>query len=235
MFEPEFHSKRASYFSFLDFIKRAKESNFAKFVIFVASMIFCVNLAAPYFSVFMLRDLKFSYLNYTILVASVAVAQIFSFNRWGMHADRVGNVKVLKVTSLFIASLPLWWIIFQNPVYLVLIQIIAGFAWAGFNLCATNFIYDAVSPQKRTRCIAYFNVFVGVATCLGALVGGYLVNILPPLFGYKLLSLFLTAAVFRFCVVFLFSGKIKEVRPVEKITSRDLFYSVIGIKVKRED
>jgi len=31
-------------------------------------------------------------------------------------------------------------------------------------------------------------------------------------------------------VVSLFSGKIKEVRIAEKISSKDLFYSVIGIK-----
>lgn len=230
MYEPQFKVSKEAQFSFFDFIKRIKESNFAKFAIFVASLNFCVNLAAPFFSVFMLRDLKFTYLTYTIVVTTVTIAQIFTIDRWGRHADKVGNVKVLKFTSLFIASLPFWWIINQYPLYLVIIQIIAGFAWSGFNLCATNFIYDAVTPEKRTRCIAYFNVSSGVALCLGALLGGYLVNILPNLFGYKILSLFLISSALRFFVVSLFSGKIKEVRKAEEITSKDLFYSVIGIK-----
>jgi len=230
MYEPPFRVSKEAYFSFLDFIKRIKESNFAKFVIFVASLNFCVNLASPFFSVFMLRDLRFNYLIYTILVTTVTIASIFTIDRWGRHADRVGNTKVLKFTSFFIASLPLWWIINQNPIYLIFVQIISGFAWSGFNLCAVNFIYDAVAPQKRTRCIAYFNVFTGVALCLGALIGGYLVNMLPNLFGYKILSLFLLSSTLRFLVVFLVSGKIQEVRTTEKITSKDLFYSIIGIK-----
>jgi MFS family permease len=230
MYEPVFRINPDSYFSFLDFIKRLKVSNFAKFVLFVALLNFCVNLAAPFFSVFMLRDLKFSYLTYTILVTCVSIAQISTFDRWGKHADKAGNVKVLKLTSLFIASLPFWWIINHSPLYLVFIQIVSGFAWSGFNLCATNFIYDAVRPEKRTRCIAYFNVCSGLALCLGALLGGYLVNILPPLFGYRILTLFLISSILRFLVVSGFLGKIKEVRKTEKISSRDLFYSVIGIK-----
>lgn len=230
MYEPAFKVKKEAYFSFFDFIKRIRASNFAKFVVFVASLNFCVNLAAPFFSVFMLRDLKFNYLTYTILVTTVTIAQIFTIDRWGKHADKIGNVKVLKFTALFIATLPLWWIINQSPLYLIIIQIISGFAWSGFNLCATNFIYDAVTPEKRTRCIAYFNVSTGMALCCGALLGGYLVNILPKPFGFKILSLFFISGVLRLLAVTLFSGKIKEVRAAEEITSKDLFYSVIGLR-----
>ena len=231
MHEPPLRARRESYFSFPDFIKRIKESNFAKFVIFVAGLNFSVNLASPFFSVFMLKDLKFNYLTYTIVVTTVTFAQIFTIDRWGRHADKFGNIKVLKSTSLFIAGLPFLWIINQHPAYLIFIQIISGLAWSGFNLCATNFIYDAVAAEKRTRCISYFNVFVGLALCLGALLGGYLVNILPRFFGYQILSLFLISSILRFSVVFLFSEKIKEVRAVEKITSKDLFFSVIGLRL----
>lgn len=230
MYEPVFRVKKESYFSFIDFMKRIKESNFAKFVIFVSTLNFCVNLASPFFSVFMLRDLKFNYLTYTIVVTTVTIVHIFTIDRWGRHADRVGNVKVLKLTSLFIAGLPLLWIINQNPIYLIFIQMVSGFAWSGFNLCATNFIYDAVTPEKRTRYIAYFSVCTGLALCFGALLGGYLVNILPKLFGFKILTLFLISGVLRLLIATLLSGKIKEVRLAQEVTSKDLFYSVLGIK-----
>ncbi|MCX7927017.1 MAG: MFS transporter [Candidatus Omnitrophica bacterium] len=230
MYEPPLRITKEDYFSFWDFIRRFHQSNFLKFVIFVAGLHFSVNVAAPFFSVFMLRDLKFNYLTYTVLVTTVTVAHIFTIDRWGRHADHFGNLKILKFTSLFIASLPLWWIINHNPIYLIFIQILSGFAWSGFNLCAVNFIYDAVKPEKRTRCIAYFNFFSGVATCLGAVLGGYLANILPQIFSYRLLSLFFLSSILRFSVVFFISRKIKEVRIVEKIKSKDLLFSIIGIK-----
>ncbi len=230
MYDPPLKIKKESYFTFLDFIRRARESNFAKFVIFVAALNFSVNLAAPFFSVYMLRDLKFNYMTYTVLVIAVAVTSIFTIDRWGRNADRIGNMKVLKVTSLFIAAIPFLWLLNTHPLYLFLVQVIAGFAWSGFNLCSINFIYDAVTPEKRTRCISYFTAFTGSALCLGSLSGGYLVNHLPVFFGYKILTLIFISGALRLIVVSVFSRRIKEVRPVEQITTKDLFYRVVGIK-----
>jgi len=230
MYEPRYTVRQEAYFSFLDFISRIRESNFAKFVLLVSGLHFCVNLASPFFSVFMLRELKFNYITYTFLINTVTVAQILVIGRWGRLADRVGNIKVIKFSALLIASLPLWWIICQNPVYLVFAEMLSGFAWAGFNLSAGNFVYDAVSPQKRIRCIGYLSVCTGLGVFLGGMIGGYLAHVLPSLFGYRLLSLFLLSSSLRFLVVFSLAGKIKEVRVVEPIKKRDLFYRIIGIR-----
>lgn len=230
MYEPPFKSAPSAYFTFWDFISRIRASNFARFVVLVSALLFCVNIAAPFFSVFMLRDLKFNYLVYTVLVTTVIIAQIFTLSRWGRHADTVGNIKVLRLTAFLIATLPLWWLLSRHPLYLVIVQAIGGFAWAGFNLCATNFIYDAVRPDKRTRCIAYFNVCSGVAVCCGALTGGFLSNHMPNIFGYSIMTLFVISSALRLVVVGFFNRMVKEVRPAEAISSRDLFYSVIGLR-----
>lgn len=231
MYEPKFKSEKEDYFSIWDFMKRMRYSNFGKFVFFAASFNFCVQVAAPFFPVFMLKDLQFNYLTYTLLTITVTAAQIIAIDRWGVLADRTGNIKVLKVCSFLIAFNPLFWIICRHPGYLVFAQIAAGFSWAGFNICATNFIYDAVTPQKRVRCIAYFNVLVGLGIFLGALLGGILATRMPPIFGYRLLSLFLLASILRFAVVLIMAPRIKEVRSqTEPMKKRDLFYSVIGLK-----
>jgi hypothetical protein len=44
------------------------------------------------------------------------------------------------------------------------------------------------------------------------------------------LSLFLLAAVLRLAVALLLAPGIKEVRPVVAVSSRDLFFSVVGLK-----
>ena len=204
--------KRENYFTVVQFLRRFRESNFAKFVIFVALLNFSVNLASPFFAVFMLRDLKFSYLLYTVITITATLTVYLLNIRWGRHADKIGNLKIIRFTAPIIATLPLWWVINRNPVFLILTQVVAGFAWAGFNLCASNFIYDAVTPEKRTRCIAYFNVFNGIALCIGALLGGFLVERLPALFGYQILPLFVTSSSLRLLVAFLAPFKPKEVR-----------------------
>jgi MFS family permease len=171
-----------------------------------------------------------NYLIYTLVVTTATCASLLTINNWGRYADRIGNIKVLKLTSFFITLIPFFWVFYQHPFYLILVQVFSGFVWAGFNLCASNFIYDAVSPAKRTRCISYFNVLNGVALCLGALLGGYLAQRLPHLFGFRILSLFLISTVLRLVVAVIFSGRIEEVRSVEKVKSINLFYSVIGLR-----
>jgi len=230
MHEPPLEHKKEDQFTLIMFLRRIKESNFAKFVLFVGLLNFTVNIASPFFAVFMLRDLHFSYLLYTVVTITATLAVYLFMRRWGRHADRVGNLKVIQFTAPIVSILPLLWVVNHHPLFLILIQILAGFAWAGFNLCASNFIFDAVSPAKRTRCIAYFNVINGVALCLGALIGGFLIEHLPTLFGYQLLTLFVISSALRLGVVFVLPHRLKEVRPVDSLKSDDLFFSMIGIK-----
>lgn len=211
-YEPKFRHSHGHYFSFFDFLRRAKESNFARFVFFVSSLNFCVNLAAPFFAVFMIRDLHFNYLTYTMVIIPVPLTTLLLIQKWGRFADKVGNIRILKFCAFFIASLPLPWIVYRHPIFLIFVQIVGGFAWSGFNLCATNFIFDSASSPKRTRCISYFNAINGFGISLGAIIGGYLATHLPPLAGYTLLRLFFISSTMRFLVILVFTPKIKEVR-----------------------
>jgi MFS family permease len=178
----------------------------------------------------MLRDLHFSYLIYTIVIITGPLVIYLMMGRWGKLADKVGNLTIIRFTAPLTGIIPLLWIINRHPFFLIFVQIVAGFVWAGFNLCASNFIFDAVTPAKRTRCIAYFNVLNGLAVCAGAILGGILVQKLPLLFGYKILSLFLISSILRILVSAFMPMRIKEVRTVQKMKSRDLFFSAIGIK-----
>ncbi len=230
MHEPVLEYKKEDSFTLFDFLARIRESNFTKFVLFVAMLNFSVNLASPFFAVLMLRDMHFSYIVYTMITATATLTVYATIERWGMIADRVGNLRVLKFTAPIIGLLPLLWVINRNPIFLFFAQLVSGFAWAGFNLCASNFIYDAVSPAKRTRCVAYFNIFNGLALCIGALIGGFLINKLPILFGYKILSLFLVSSFLRILSGLILPVFLKEVRKVEieKISNYELFFSIIS-------
>jgi len=230
MYEPPMKVTKEHYFSFWDFIKRMKESNFAKFVLFVASISFAVNMSGPFFAVFMLRDLNLSYVTYTVIVIAATISTLVSMGIWGRHADIVGNIKVIRLTSFFIPIIPVLWLFSQNIAYLIIIQIFGGYVWAGYNLSVFNFVYDAVMPEKRTRCVSYFNVINGTAICCGALLGGLLAKNLPPILGHRLLTLFLLSGVLRAAFSMVMLPMIKEVRHVEHIKSIDLFFSVIRLR-----
>jgi len=229
MYEPMLVIRDEHRFTFAAFLKRMKKSNFGRFAIFVAAMNFSVYMASPFFAVYMLRDLKFNYLTYTVITMAATLTSLAMMRMWGRYADHVGNIRILKLCSLLIPFIPLFWLFSHKVPYLIIVQIFAGFFWAGFNLSFTNFIYDAVTPEKRTRCIAYFNVINGIAVFSGAAIGGYLSSILPALNGYKILTLILISCVLRFLVA-PFSAFIREVRKVKEVSNLELFYGIIGLR-----
>ena len=230
MDEPPHKSDPAGDFTFVMFVRRFRESNYLKFVIFTACFTFATYLSAPFFAVFMLRDLQLSYAAYMALQVSASVAGLIALPLWGRHADLVGNARVLRLSSFMAALIPVLWLVSQHPVHLMLVQMFSGFFWAGVTLSAGNFIYDAVTPQKRVRCIAYFNVINGVAVFFGSSLGGYLASRLPPLFGYRLLALFALSCLCRLIFYALLSRTFREVRAAREVSIQELFFSVVGIR-----
>ncbi len=214
MVEPFRHTSHDVYFSFLDFLRQIRTSNFARFVLFVSLMSFSVNISSPLLPVFLLKDIGFNYAAYMGIVTIASMAGFLFMTKFGKAADRLGNLKVLKIAGWGIALIPILWMVSRNLFYIFFVQFIAGAVWGGFNLLVTNFIMEAVSPQKRIRCISYFNVMNSLAMFLGAATGGVVIHWLPPLFGYSYLALFLLSCACRIFVMIFISRKIKEVRQV---------------------
>lgn len=229
MHDPGFTLSQAPRVTARGFLAKLRGSNFARFTLFVSLMSFSVNIAAPYFAVLMIRDMRFGYLRYAAITITATLVMYLLMGRWGKLADSVGNVRVLRFTAPIIALVPLLWVVYRHPLYLAATQVVSGFAWAGFNLCASNFIYDAVAPEKRVRYIAYFNVINGVSLSAGALLGGFLAPLLPPLFGFSILTLFVVSSAIRIPVSLLLPAGLREVRTVRSIGSDRLFFGMIGV------
>ncbi len=87
MYEPP-ATRTASHEGILAVIKNTWSSNIGRFTTFVAMMSFCTNLSAPFFTVYMLRDLHFSYLSFVIVNSAGSLATILFVTYWGRRADR---------------------------------------------------------------------------------------------------------------------------------------------------
>lgn len=233
MHEPPLSNGKTEHYSTHSIFRDSGSSNLGRFIIGVSLMNFATSLAGPFFAVYMLRDLKLGYLTYVIIIAMSAIANLTFMTFWGRRADRAGNIKVLKVTSVLVPLVPLLWIGSQQLYYLVPVQILSGFAWAGFNLASANFVYDASTPERRIRYIAVFNAMNGSAICLGALLGGYLAPYLPPLLGYNLLTLFLISGLLRGLVAATLLRRVLEVRQVPETSTAELLFGRTGfVQVK---
>lgn len=232
-YEPQLKLEKGYYFSFWQFIKKSPKNNFGKYVIFRTIMDFTVCIASPFFAVYMLRNLNFSYITFMIVTLSQILFGLLAMKQWGRFADKYGNYEVMKLTILFIAIYPFLWLISPSPIYLILSPaLIGGIAWAGFNLAAGNFIYDSVSPQKRGLALSYYNVLNGIGVFLGAGLGAILIKILTITFMDKLLFIFLISGIARFASGLIMLPYIKEVRKTKKFDSKRALKSLIPKRIK---
>ncbi|HLB28231.1 MAG TPA: MFS transporter [Dehalococcoidales bacterium] len=218
MYEPPVSQNTENNRSLLHLAGHLGSSNLGRFTLYIALIMFATNIAGPFFSVYMLRDLNFSYGTYVMITTAHAVSNLTFQTFWGRRADRAGNIKVIRTVSCLLPFVPLLWLVSYNKFYLMGAEVFSGMVWAGFNLAATNFVYDASEPENRTKQIALFNSINGLAVCLGALLGGYLAPQLPVLFTYNIRTLFLISGIGRGLVVIALLRIIVEVRHVPRLS-----------------
>jgi len=237
--DPTYASKAEDHFSFFQFLSRARHSNFAKFVFFVSALNFSVNVAGPYYAVYMLRYLHFSYAQFTIITGTTIATQFLTMQRWGALTDQFGAKKILTVSACGTALTPFLWLLSADFWAVLFIQMYTGVFWAGYNLASASFMFDAVSPAKRGRCAAYQNLLTYISIFTATYLGGTLVTHFGDIeFGLHttwtppspLLILMFISGILRILTCFLFLPLFREVRDVDAIRHRDIIFRVTQIR-----
>jgi MFS family permease len=224
-YEPSFKFEKEYYFSFFQFLKKAPQNNFGRFSIYVAFIVLATNIASPFYAVYMLRILNFSYTQFILVSVSATLASFIFMPIWGNFTDKFGNIKTLKITGFLIPLICFLWLLPPSLpwfFYFILVaNFFSGFFWAGFNLATGNFVYDAATPQRRSLCVAYSNVLNGIGVFTGATIGGVLATTLPlnVFIFHRIMFISLISGIARYLVSFIMVSKIKEVRTVESKSS----------------
>jgi len=228
---------KENYFSFFRFVRNSPKTSFGRFAIYAALISLTVNIANPFFAVYMWKSLALNPIWFMAVTISTTFYSAISMKLWGRFADKYGNKELLRVSYLLFAPSPLFWIFSPNPIYLILVpQLLMGIGWAGFALASTNYIYDSVSAPKRGIILAYYNLLNGIGVFVGATLGGLLSQYLSFSFMNVFFSLFILSAILRVAVSIWFLPKLNEVRkeivPPESNPLR--YLSLDHIKIWRE-
>lgn len=226
-FEPDWDFRDESTQSFLDFLKKARSTNFGLLSSYLSVMSFAVYLSVPYFAPFMLREIKLTYATYTLVLAAAVIAKCFSMPIWGKIVDRYGGRKVLSICAWGLPMSTLLWVFSHNIWYLIAIQLYSGWCWAGYEIAAFSLMYDNTSRQNRATLISYYNVMNGIAIIMGSLIGGIIVHY-SHFLNSKYLLIFAISGLARAFVSLRLLKSIQEIRSVEKISSRGLILRMIS-------
>ena len=231
MAEPPYLPREEDAFSLWQFLRRLPQSNFAKFAVFVACLMASAQFAGCLFNIYWLRTLQYPYWwQYTACLNAILVIQVPALLFWGRAADRFGNKKVLVVTSFGIALLPALWLISTHIALAIFLQLWSGFFWCGFNQSVQNFLLDAVSPPKRTRCTAYLNLIQSFGILVGGVAGSIAINYMPSHLGpfrwaHPFWTMLGISFLLRMTTILFFLPRFREVRDVPKIGVAEMLYT----------
>jgi MFS family permease len=230
---------REAEFRLLPFLRRGAGSDFQRFLLFSGLMHVCVLIAGPFFVIYMLRDLHFTYLMYATWLAAGVVGQFLTLNPWGRLGDRFGNKKVLVATGLLVPFLPMLYVVSTNFFFIMAVNFAGGVIWAGLSLGLQNYVFDTVRPVDRAKGIAVWNTINAVGWFVGAMIGSWLAAVIPSevvLLGVpvsmvsNLPFVFFISGVLRLVVSLSLLRTFRENRTVEPISHRELFLELPLIK-----
>ena len=156
-----------------------KDENFRKLMAFSGSWTFAINLAAPFFTVYMIKRLEFP-MSFIIGLSVVSqVTHLVFLKIWGRFTDKFSNKSVLRVSGpLFLFSILAWTFttlpykhMFTIPL-VILIHVFMGMSTAGINLGAGNIGFKLAPYGKATAFLTVNNFINSLAAGISPIIGG---------------------------------------------------------------
>ena len=156
------------------------DAKFRPVLIFAGWWNFAVNFAAPFFAVYMLRDLGLSMIWVIGLSVVSQMVNVLFFRLWGGLADRFSNKSVLIIAGpLFIFSFLVWPFTAMPDRYfltiplLLAIHVLAGISSAGVTLCTGNLAFKFAPYGKATAYLAVNALVSGVMATIAPIIAGF--------------------------------------------------------------
>lgn len=161
------------------FTQPFKDKDFVKLMRFFASWNFAVNLAAPFFTVFMIKQLGFS-AGFVLMMSIVSqLANIVVLRLWGQLSDRFTNKTVLTFAApAFIACIASMSLAGEiggrgaTTVYLVVLHVLMGMTSAGVALASSAIGLKLAPRGSGSAYIATNALVTAVAAGIAPLLGG---------------------------------------------------------------
>lgn len=161
--------------------------NFRRLLIFNAAWVLALNLATPFFTVYMMKSLSLP-LSYVVLLTIISqLCSIFTIRIWGVFADRYSNKTIIAIGApLYILCIVAWCFVgiytnlYNNLILLVLIHIGTGVSTAGVNLSLTNIGLKLAPKEDAIVYLSTRNIITALFSSLGPLIGGYLADYFSP-------------------------------------------------------
>lgn len=134
-------------------------------------LIFGTNVAAPFFTPYMLGPVGLDYTEFTWVTATVFAARIAVLPLLGRIAPRVGVSRMLGWAAFAVVPLPALWLVSHRLVWLFALQILSGVAWGAFEYATLLVFFERIEARTRASVLTVYNAANAGAMAAGSLLG----------------------------------------------------------------
>lgn len=160
-----------------------RDSNFRKVIVFMGSWNFASNLAAPFITVYLIRQMGYPLATVTTLWVTSQVANALTMYLWGRLSDRLSNKAILAVAlpayfgclvALPFSALPVPHGLTLPIIYFI--HFVMGAASGGIGLATGNLGLKLAPQGQGTAYLANVSLVGSLAGGLAAMTGGALAD-----------------------------------------------------------
>jgi predicted MFS family arabinose efflux permease len=136
---------------------------------------FSINIAAPFFNVYLVQNLGASAAMVAVTGVAATITGLFVQRKLGVLADRWGSRRMQLISGLLIPILPWAWMLVAAPWQVIPINLFNGVVWGAYNLASFNFLLEVIPVNQRSSYSALFQIVVTLSLSAGAAIGGLVV------------------------------------------------------------
>ncbi|TWR31542.1 MFS transporter [Mucilaginibacter pallidiroseus] len=165
------------------FGRSLKDNNFRNLLAFNSLWAFALNLATPFFAVFMLKTIGLP-LSYVIGLGILSQLSSIAFIKlWGAYSDRFSNKTIINICAPLYITCIVAFAFTAMPaskltaiILLGCIHVVTGLSTAGINLALSNIGMKLAPKNEAIVYISAKNMFVAFFSTIAPMVGGLLAD-----------------------------------------------------------
>lgn len=143
-----------------------------------------LQIAGPFFSVYMVTGLKLNYAYITFLGLISSTARVISARLWGRLADASSWLLAARLSMGLLGVVHSFWL-FMSPencyVLQPVLQALSGAAWGGIAIAVFNLQYHYAPAEKRVLYVSANSSYAGLCGFLATLWGALFLRLVPDL------------------------------------------------------
>ncbi len=214
------NKENKSFIQFWRDIKLIFQYNSFKYFL-VSSIIFNFGwqMAWPIFNIYQIEFAHASPFWLSMFAVANQISQIIIFSWWGKIADQYGNLIMLFITSVGMASAPFLTVLSTNLYYLTILNLWTGLFLAGTNLLLFNQLLSVSPEEKRSSTITLYTVIIALIGFIAPQFGVWLLGKLGIYFTMNFSSIIRLLGAFSFLYIAVKLDYKRTKKIIEKLTN----------------